>query len=131
VLAPGTYWLDWQYTPAAADGQLFSPPVTVTGSRTSAGANARHLKSQTAAWSDVVDPGKPAAAPDLAQDLPFILRGSIACAADYNNDGTANSQDFFDFLAGFFSGDADFNDDGVTNSQDFFDFLTAFFAGCP
>ncbi len=54
------------------------------------------------------------------------------CAADFNCDGVANSQDFFDFLAAFFAGtpNADFNGDGVVNSQDFFDFLTAFFGGC-
>jgi hypothetical protein len=55
-----------------------------------------------------------------------------ACAADFNTDGTVNSQDFFDFLNAFFLLDpsADFNADSVVNSQDFFDFLNAFFAGC-
>jgi hypothetical protein len=54
------------------------------------------------------------------------------CAADFNNDGSLNSRDFFDFVDAFFAGDprADFNGDGNVNSQDFFDFLTAFFAGC-
>jgi hypothetical protein len=33
-------------------------------------------------------------------------------------------------LTDFFGGSADFNHDGTTNSQDFFDFLVSFFAGC-
>jgi len=54
------------------------------------------------------------------------------CRADFNDDGFANSQDFFDFLVAFFAlaPEADFNDDTFVNSQDFFDFLVAFFAGC-
>jgi uncharacterized membrane protein len=59
------------------------------------------------------------------------------CRADFNNDDTLNSQDFFDFLLCFFDPlacpplAADFNADGVVTSDDFFDFLAAFFAGCP
>jgi hypothetical protein len=59
-----------------------------------------------------------------------------ACPCDFNDSGTLNSQDFFDFLACFFTtgcAGADFNDDGQANSQDFFDFLACFFAppsGC-
>jgi YVTN family beta-propeller protein len=66
----------------------------------------------------------------LADGVDFV---SFAppCAADWNDDGDLNSQDYFDFLTAFFGGDADFNEDGLTNSQDYFDFLTAFFTGCP
>jgi hypothetical protein len=66
------------------------------------------------AWVDFADPLVP----------------TPACRADWNDDDTLNSQDFFDFLSDFFVDNADYNTDGITNSQDFFDFLTAFFAGC-
>jgi hypothetical protein len=59
----------------------------------------------------------------------------VACPCDHQDDGTLNSQDFFDFLGDFFANlpAADFNIDGSVNSQDFFDFLACFFAppaGC-
>jgi hypothetical protein len=58
--------------------------------------------------------------------------GPAPCPADFNADGAANSQDFFDFLDAFFNSlpMADFNADTFVNSQDFFDFLATFFAGC-
>ncbi len=63
----------------------------------------------------------------------ILITPGQGCPADFNADGSLNSQDFFDFLTAFFAGDprADFNLDGVINSQDFFDFLSAFLAGCP
>jgi len=56
----------------------------------------------------------------------------ILCPADYKEDGTVDSADFFDFLPAFFAGgpSGDFNHDGFTNSQDFFDFIAAFFTEC-
>jgi hypothetical protein len=65
-------------------------------------------------------------------DIGAYERAGGQCGADFNDDGVATSQDFFDFLDAFFGADprADFNEDGGVNSQDFFDFLAAFFAGC-
>lgn len=72
---------------------------------------------------------------ELAAGLVTDVNGngrpdSCDCLADWNSDGSIDSQDFFDFLALFLNSNADINADGSTNSQDFFDFLAIFFTGC-
>jgi hypothetical protein len=70
---------------------------------------------------------------DTAAIAPFTVvpgDGEPPCAADWDADGSLNSNDFFAFLDSYFTGDADFDADGATNSNDFFAFLTAFFEGC-
>lgn len=70
---------------------------------------------------------------DLTAGASIRANGIVTatpCPADWNRDGSLNSQDFFDFLSAFFQGSADFNCSSDTNSQDFFDFLSGFFAGC-
>ena len=56
----------------------------------------------------------------------------FCCGADYNNNGTIEVQDIFDFLDAWFQQvpASDFNHDGFKNVQDIFDFLSAWFAGC-
>jgi hypothetical protein len=72
----------------------------------------------------------------LTSDPAHLCPTGPACPCDFNNSGSLNSQDFFDFLNCFFSGNplgcgADFNHSGTVNSQDFFDFLNCFFGHPP
>lgn len=69
-------------------------------------------------------------APNLVVASGLPIPTGPSCAADWNNSGVVDSQDFFDFVNDFFAESADFNGDTFTNSQDFFDFLAAMFAGC-
>jgi hypothetical protein len=120
-LAPGHYWLDWQYTTLAADGEAFSPAATLLGTRTQSGWNARQLGTSLQ-WADLGDGGKPATAADVSVDLPFMLigfAGTQPCNADFNGDGDvgtdADIEAFFACLAGDCCarcGSADFNGDG-------------------
>lgn len=57
---------------------------------------------------------------------------AFKCPADFNNNGTVEVQDIFDFLNTWFTLDitADFNTSGAVEVQDIFDYLTQWFTGC-
>lgn len=73
VLGAGTYWIDYQVSPTVAGAAIFNPGLTpADGARSFVtGMNARQLTAT--AWADMIDTGNPAAEPDVAMDLPFIL----------------------------------------------------------
>ncbi len=131
VLGPGTYWIDWQYS-VAPGASAFSPPVTKPGVRTQAGWNALQLKP-SGVWAAVIDGGKPEAAADAPQDMPFILLGVDACATDFNLDGASDPDDLADVIAAFFAVPpdprADINGDGVVDPDDLADYIAAYFGG--
>ncbi|MBL8746910.1 MAG: hypothetical protein JNK58_11205 [Phycisphaerae bacterium] len=119
-LSPGAYWLDWQASTSAAAASALSPTVVSLGARSRAGANAVQFKpvSGVGQWAPVLDPGKPAAAADVPQDLPFLFEGSAApppCVGDADGSGTVNFADVSavltnwgaNYLPGTGVGDAD------------------------
>lgn len=65
TLAPGTYWVDFQVH-ATNDGSIFFPAVTVPGSVSLAGWNAKQYSGT--AWAGIVDAGS-----TQPMDMPFIL----------------------------------------------------------
>lgn len=138
TLGPGTYWIDWQVMSTDPLGEAFTPTATVAGTRTQAGWNALQFKPSAppltgGTWSAIVDPGKPAIAPDTAQALPFILNGFVrGCVADYDGSGQPTIDDLFLFLNGWFVGDsrADVNGVGGITIDDLFIFLNNWFTGC-
>lgn len=72
-LGAGTYWIDYNLN--ASDGAGgFNPTTTHQDARGVAGANAKQLVSGV--WTPILDAGNPAAAPDVAQDLPFLICGT-------------------------------------------------------
>ena len=67
VLAPGTYWLDWQTGGTLASGP-WAPPVSILGQTAKPGANG--LQYTTSAWAAALDT-------TFQQDLPFIIEGVL------------------------------------------------------
>ena len=66
VLAPGTYWVDWQLQGSLASGPLV-PPVTRAGQAGSGNA----LQFRGDDWYPI------AGVADAGQELPFILTGAL------------------------------------------------------
>lgn len=68
---------------------------------------------------------------DMQRGL-FVVRLGEPCAADFNGDGTADTQDVSAFLNAWTAGDAsaDANGDGEVNTLDVSAFLNAWVAGC-
>lgn len=140
TIAPGHYWLEWSASGRLAAG-VWCPPVTSTGQRGLAGANA--VQYLSGAWRPVFD-GTPADAPPVyAQDFPFLINGYVSgtSAQCYPNcDGSTgapylNTIDFSCFLSRFALGSAYANCDGSTtppvlNVADLMCYVTAFGAGC-
>ncbi len=149
MLPPGRYWLDWQIGCVDPTGQAFTPTVTLSSQRGRPGANAMQLKPT--GWTPLTDAGKPLTAADVAQELPFILRGDLVtpptCLADVVGiggeppaDGQLSGDDFIAFINAFASGEAladlvgiggEPPADGLVTGDDFVAFVTAFASGCP
>lgn len=72
TLTAGEYWLDFSLT---AGGTVFYPAITIPGVRTVSGWNARQFSGTS--WADALDGGNPSTIPDVAQDLPFVLNGTV------------------------------------------------------
>ncbi|MDX2148376.1 MAG: hypothetical protein SFZ23_12720 [Planctomycetota bacterium] len=134
-LAQGTYWLEWSFEGASTPSQnvfipLVSPRTAVSGH------NARLFNalnsSDTRDWFEGREGFVAGQADGRPYTLPFILRGTIPCAADFNNDGQGDFFDYLDFAASFSAEDpsADINADGQVDFFDYLDFATAFDAGC-
>jgi hypothetical protein len=128
VLAPGTYFVDWQLD-TAGDTQAFAPTITVIGQRTRSVAppalpagNALQFRVAPppvliGQWLPAIDAGKPAPAADLSMELPFLLSGAVLPApcdsADIAGagqtegaDGVLSADDIILFINRFFAADA-------------------------
>ncbi len=72
TLAPGEYWVDWQFAGSLASGP-WQPPITITGQAVT--GDSRQLTAT--GWTDFIDGGATAGAPQ--QGLPFQLLGTQVC----------------------------------------------------
>ncbi len=78
-VGPGTYWVDYQLNQEAAPLApfAFAPNTTHAGTRTPVGGVGNALQLISTGWTDSVDTGNPATAPDIIQEFPFVLVGHV------------------------------------------------------
>lgn len=65
-------------------------------------------------------------------DADFTINGAGGCVADFDENGTVDTQDVLAFLNAWTAGDgsADINQDGSINTLDVMAFLNAWVPGC-
>ena len=127
LFADGQYWDD---TPFLLPPGARTAQVTVYYQTTSKeyieflrDGNTSNTLGLTA-YTTYVNAGKSEPAVMDTATLPLL------CRCDWNQNGTIEVQDIFDFLGGWFTLNGDFNADGTTTVQDIFDFLTCWFGNC-
>lgn len=72
TLNPGTYWVKFQLQNSGTTAN-FVPPVVVVGSRGLPSFNAKQFNVSNSTWTNVMDAGIPVTAPDVPQDMPFVV----------------------------------------------------------
>lgn len=72
TLPSGTYWVVYQ-AHATDDGSIFFPPVTIPGTRGLPTANGKQYVVSNSLWKPLMDNGNPVSAPDVAQEVPFLI----------------------------------------------------------
>jgi hypothetical protein len=141
-LDAGAYWFDLQLTASAPGLPVYVVPATLATGRAGAGWNG--LQQVGGTWQAMVDPAKSALASLVAQDLAFVIGGSLGnvCdSVDFNQDGSFYDPTDIDAFLSVFSegpcvpagatcGDVDFNNDGsFFDPQDVDSFLSVFSEG--
>ena len=92
-LGPGTYWIDFASSVSNNVSGQFYRNVIAPGNRTQPAWNARQYTNSSNTWAAIVDGGLPASAPDVPQDIAFLVNGTVATRrnspkfADFDGDG--------------------------------------------
>ncbi len=76
TLPAGTYWVAFQ-AHTTSDAAGFFPAVTIPGTRGLVGWNASQSTLTIPAYTGIFDTGNPATAPDVNQDIPFVINGTL------------------------------------------------------